>query len=177
MNKKIKSIGYILLSAVITLFLYILLHEFGHTMVMLLVGATITNFSIFTAHVSAVGGDYTNLSSIWMHANGALFPLVISYLYILLYQKGSTKSLYRIFSYIFTLVPVISILAWVIIPFAYLQGNIPINDDVTNFLTVFCENYHPLIVSVTAAALIGIGIVLMIKKRVIYNFIEEIKQK
>ena len=59
-----------------------LLHEFGHTMVMLLVGATITNFSIFTAHVSAVGGDYTNLSSIWMHANGALFPLVISYLYI-----------------------------------------------------------------------------------------------
>ena len=41
------------------------------------------------AHVSAVGGDYTNLSSMWMHANGALFPLVISYLYILLFFKNS----------------------------------------------------------------------------------------
>ena len=41
-------------------------------------------------------------------------------------------------------------LAWVIIPFAYLKANAPINDDVTKFLAVFCENYHPLIVSVTA---------------------------
>lgn len=67
-------------------------------------------------------------------------------------------------------------LAWVIIPFAYLQGKAPINDDVTNFLTIFCENYHPLIVSAVAVVLIGIGIVLMIKKRVIHNFIEEIKR-
>ncbi len=35
MNKKIKSIGYILLSAGIAVFLYIILHEFGHTIVML----------------------------------------------------------------------------------------------------------------------------------------------
>ena len=177
MNKKIKSTGYTLLSVGITVFLYIVLHEFGHTIVMLSAGATITNFSIFTAHVSAVGGNYTNVSSMWMHVNGALLPLIISYFYILLYQKDNTKSLYRIFSYMFTLIPMASILAWVIIPFAYLQGKAPINDDVTNFLTIFCENYHPLIVSATAAVLIGIGIVLMIKKRVLHNFIEEIKQK
>ena len=58
MNKKIKNITYILLSAGIAIFLYILLHEFGHMVVMLSAGATITSFSIFTAHVSAVGGDY-----------------------------------------------------------------------------------------------------------------------
>ena len=103
MNKKIKSMGSILLSAGIAVFFYILLHEFGHMIVMLSVGATITDFSIFTAHVSAVGGDYTNLSDMCMNANGALFPLIISYLYILLYQKDSTKSFYRIFSYIVTL--------------------------------------------------------------------------
>lgn len=177
MNKKIKSMGYVLLSAGIEVFLYILLHEFGHMIVMLLAGATITDFSIFTAHVSAVGGDYTSLLNMWMHANGALLPLIISYLYILLYQKNNTKSFYRIFSYMFTLIPVCSILAWVIMPFIYLQGNAPINDDVTKFLAVFCENYHPFIVSAAAAILIGIGVVLMIKKRVIYNFIEEIKQK
>lgn len=75
------------------------------------------------------------------------------------------------------LIPVASILAWVIIPFAYLQGKAPINDDVTKFLAVFCENYHPLIVSAIAAVHIGTGIVLMIKKRVLHNFIEEIRQK
>lgn len=175
MNKKIKSTGYILLSAGIGIFLYILLHEFGHMIVMLSAGAVITNFSIFTAHVTAVGGDYTNLSNMWMDANGALFPLIISYLYILLYQKNSTKSFYRIFSYVVTLIPVGSMLAWVIIPFSYLQANAPINDDVTKFLAVFCENYHPLIVSATAVVLIGLGVVLLIKKRVIHNFIEEIK--
>lgn len=177
MNKKLKSIGYILLSTGITLFLYILFHEFGHMMVMLSVGATITDFSIFTAHVSAVGGNYTNLSGMWMHANGALFPLMISFLYTLLYKKDSVKPLYRIFSYMISLVPVGSMFAWVIIPFLYLQGNVPVNDDVTNFLDVFCENYHPLIVSIAAAALIAIGVVLMIKKRLIHNFIEEIKRK
>ena len=66
-------------------------------------------------------------------------------------------------------------LAWVIIPFAYLQANAPINDDVTKFLAVFCESYHPLIVSVMAVVLIGMGVFLMIKRRVIHNFIEEIK--
>lgn len=50
------------MSAGIAIFLYILLHEFGHMIIMLSVGATITDFSIFTAHVSADGGNYTDLS-------------------------------------------------------------------------------------------------------------------
>lgn len=68
--------------------------------VMISVGARITDFSVFTAHVSGDGGEYTSLSKMFESANGALFPLIISYIYILLYQKGNTKSLYRIFSYI-----------------------------------------------------------------------------
>ena len=168
MNKKIRSIGYILLSAGIVVFLYIFLHEFGHTIVMLSAGAEITDFSIFTAHVSGDGGNYTNLSRMWLCANGALFPLIISYIYTLLYQKGNTNTFYRIFSYM---------LAWVIIPVVFLQGNAPINDDVTMFLAVFCNNYHPLIVSAAAAVLIGISVLLMIKRRVIHNFVEVIKQQ
>ena len=177
MNKKIRSIGYILLSAGIVVFLYIFLHEFGHTIVMLSAGAEITDFSIFTAHVSGDGGNYTNLSRMWLCANGALFPLIISYAYTLLYQKGNTNTFYRIFSYMVTLIPTASMLAWVIIPVVFLQGNAPINDDVTMFLAVFCNNYHPLIVSAAAAVLIGISVLLMIKRRVIHNFVEVIKQQ
>ncbi len=177
MSKKLKKAGYLLLSAGMGVFLYILFHELGHMAVMLSAGATITDFSIFTAHVSGDGGDYTNLSRMCRDASGALLPLMISYLYLLLYKKGSTKSFYRIFSYVFTLIPIVSMLAWVFIPFVYLQGNAPVKDDVTKFLSVFCEKYHPLIVSAAAAALIGVGVVLMIKKRVIFHFMEEIRQE
>ena len=177
MNKRIKSMGYTLLSAGIAIILYILFHEFGHMIVMLSVGATITDFSILTAHVSADGGNYTDLSDMFMNANGALFPLIVSYLYLLLYKKDSTKSFYRIFSYVVTLFPIGSMLAWVFLPFAYLHANAPINDDVTKFLAVFSKSYHPLIVSTAAAALIGMGVFLLIRKRVIHHFIEEIKQK
>ena len=72
MNKKIKSMGYTLLSAGIAIILYILFHEFGHMIVMLSVGATITDFSILTAHVSADGGNYTDLSDMFMNANGTV---------------------------------------------------------------------------------------------------------
>lgn len=177
MNNTLKRIGYILLSAVIAIILYTLLHEVGHMIVMLSAGATITDFSILTAHVSADGGDYTNISSMWLHANGALLPVVVSYIYVMLYQKNSAKSFYRIFSYMFCLIPICSTLTWVIIPFAYLQGNAPINEDVTKFLTIFCEKYPPLVVSAIAVALIGIGVVLMVKKRVLLNFIREINPK
>lgn len=177
MDRRFKNIGYILLSAVVAVFLYIILHELGHTIVMLSAGSTITDFSIFSAHVTCVGGNYTNITDMWLHVNGALFPLIVSYIYILFYKKNSTKPLYRIFSYMATFVPVCSILAWVIVPFTYLQGNAPFNDDATKFLVIFCQNYHPLIVSAVAVILIGVGVVLMVKKRVLQNFIDEIMLK
>lgn len=175
MEKKLKRMGYLLLSAAAVLFLYVLLHESGHMIVMLSAGATITSFSIFTAHVSAAGGEYSTLSALWLDANGALLPLAASLVYMLLYRKGSQKSFYRIFSFLVTLIPTASLLAWVLIPFLFLGGNAPASDDVTHFLSAF--PYHPLIVSAVAAALIGISAVLIHKKRILRNDIEEIRQE
>lgn len=68
-----------------------------------------------------------------------------------------------------------SILAWLIIPVLYIRGTAPINDDVTKFLYNFSYDFHPLLVSAVAAMIIGIGVTLMIKKRIIHNFIAEIR--
>jgi len=57
-----------------------------------------------------------------------------------------------------------------------MQGNAPASDDVTNFLYNFTNEYHPLIVSGVAALIIAVGIILMIKKQIIKNFILEIKK-
>ena len=105
MQIKAKKVGVALLSALITVFIYILLHELGHMIVMLSAGATITDFSIFTAHVSGIGGNYTNLSNLWLHANGALLPVIVALIYALFYKKDAESVFYHQFSYMFTLMP------------------------------------------------------------------------
>lgn len=177
MNRKIKIIVYLLLSAVIAIAGYIFFHEFGHMIVMLSAGAEICDFSIFTAHVSAVGGNYTNTSDLWLHANGMLLPMILSLLYCSLYKKDRESVFYRIFSYIAALIPTGSMLAWVIIPFAYLQGKAPAGDDVTMFLNNWSQSFHPLIVSIFAIVVIGISVGFMIKKQIMKNFIDVVKNK
>lgn len=100
MNRKIKINLYLLLSAMIAIVGYIFFHELGHMIVMLSAGAEICDFSILTAHVSAAGGNYTAVSDLWLHANGMLFPVILSLIYCSLYKKDSKSSLYCIFSYI-----------------------------------------------------------------------------
>lgn len=175
MGKKAKKI-LLLASAVLALVVYISLHELGHLIVMLSAGATINEFSIVRAHVSATGGEYTNLSDLWLHANGALLPVLTAYGYMLFYKSNSEKSFYRIFSFMISLFPIGSLFAWLIIPFLYISGNVPANDDVTNFLYNFSHRFHPFIVSAAAAMIIGTGVALMIKKRMIHNFIAEVRQ-
>ena len=79
MNKKAKYIFCLLASMGIASVCYIFLHELGHMIVMLSAGAVIDDFSIIGAHVSAHGGEYTNISDLWLHANGAFLPLIIVY--------------------------------------------------------------------------------------------------
>ena len=176
MDNKVKKVLYVFASALLSIILYIILHEGGHMIVMLSAGATITDFSILTAHVSGVGGNYTNVSDLWLHANGALLPVIVSFVYMLFYKKESRSMFYHIFSYMFCLIPVGSLFAWVIIPFVYMQGNAPAGDDVTKFLYNFTHDYHPLFVSGAATLIIVVGIILMIKKEVVKKYVFEIKK-
>ena len=61
MNKKIKCIGYTLLSTGIVVFLYIFLHELGHMIIMLSAGATIIEslIVIISLVLTAFGLGYT----------------------------------------------------------------------------------------------------------------------
>lgn len=112
----------------------------------------------------------------WIFANGVLLPMAAAFIYALLYRKDSQNALYRIFSFLAVLVPTASMLAWVMIPVFFLQGNAPAKDDVTHFLNIFSQEYPPLAVSAVSAAIIGISVTLMIKKRIVHNYIEEVRQ-
>lgn len=65
MGKKQKLLLSVAGSLVLTLFLYILLHEGGHTLVALFCGADIMDFAFFPAHVSWMGGEFNTFSVIF----------------------------------------------------------------------------------------------------------------
>ena len=169
----------ILPSALISILLYILLHELGHVIVLWTVHADITEFSILSAHVSYVGGTWTDLADKWLHLNGALFPLVIALIYIILYRKENTNRYYRIISGIFILMPLTSLLAWVFIPILYMFGQAPEGDDVYKFLYNFCFDYPAYVVSICAISAICGCVYLAVKKGVFENVritIKELKE-
>ncbi len=173
---KVKKVLYLLISLLIGLFLYVLLHELGHLIIMLYAGAKIIDFSIFTTHVTTVGGNYNNLLELWCHANGMLFPVIVSLVYMLFYKKENNNSFYHIFSYVISLPSICSILAWVVIPFIYIRNCAPAHDDVTMFLHNFTQKYHPLIVSIAAMLILTVSIVIIIKKGIVKNFITEMRK-
>ena len=171
-----KMMRLMLPSVLIGILLYILLHEFGHAIVLWSVGADITEFSILSAHVCYIGGNWTDVSDKWMHLNGALFPLIVSAIYIMLYRKENANRYYRLISGIFVLMPISSLLAWVFIPILYMLGKAPEGDDVYKFLHNFCFDYPAYIVSICAILTMCICVFLAVKKGVFENLRTTIKE-
>lgn len=171
-----KAMRLLVPSAILSIFLYILLHEFGHVIVLWSVDADITNFSIVSAHVNYVGGEWTNASDRWMHLNGALFPLVLAVLYMLLYRREINNSFYRVFSGLIAIVPVASLMAWVIIPLIYMGGHAPEGDDVTKFLYNFTYDYPAYLVSIVALLVVIISIAIALWKGIPQNFEMEVRR-
>lgn len=174
--KTMKVIRMLIPAVLLSTFLYILLHEFGHVFVLWTVGADITEFSILSAHVSYIGGEWTNLSDRWMHVNGAFFPLVVSFIYMLFYKKSIANMFYRVFSAFFVLMPLFSLLAWVVIPFFYVSGQVPDNDDIYKFLYNFTADYPAYFVTVVSLIFIICFISIAMKKGIVSNFIETIRK-
>lgn len=178
MNAFKEVIRLILPSVLISILLYIFLHELGHVIVLWSVDAKITELSIISAHVNYNGRNWTDLSDKWMHLNGVLFPLLVSVLYIMLYRTENANRYYRVISGFFVLMPISSLLAWVFIPILYMLGQAPEGDDVYKFLYNFCYDYPAFLVSICAFTTICCTIYLSVKKGVFKNLgmtIKEIK--
>ena len=152
-------------SVLLCVMLYIILHEIGHCIVAVSCGSNITEFSILSAHMSYSGGNYTNLSDLFLNANGVIFPLILSYIYILLYRPAVKNRFYRVISFFFALMPAFSLLPWVFFPIAYRFGVVfAESDDTMRFLYNFSSYHDPLWVTAAALILIVISVMLTVKK-------------
>ena len=160
----LSSIGSVISSTLI----YIVLHEGGHSLVAVICGANITTFSILGAHMSYDGGIFNSFTLALLDVAGMLFPVLVSIIYMIFYQGGLTSILYRIFSFLFVLIPISSILAWVFVPIFYLFGKEPINDDVTRFLNN--TGINPVVIVVAATITLTCCIFIAWNKKIIRNY-------
>lgn len=158
--------------ALVAVFLYILLHEFGHVIVLWSVEADITEFSITGAHVNYIGGQWTNTSDLWMHLNGTLFPLIVALGCMFLYRRNVENRLYRVASFFLSLIPIASLVVWIVIPFMFMCGNAPEGDDVYKFLYNFTFDHPAWFVSLGATILMLFCIFVAIKKGLFRNFLD-----
>ena len=65
--------------------------------------------------------------------------------------------------------------AWAVISLIYVPGSEPGGEDVTKFLYNFTADHSPLLVSAAAALLFAAGLVIMLRKGIIRNYISEIR--
>ena len=161
----------LLLAAFIEVMLYICLHEGGHALVAIFCGAEITAFSIVGAYTSSVGGNYTQVTGAILNIAGMALPLIISVCYmVFFFRKNRGGEFYQIFSMFFSLMPVMSLLAWVIVPIAFMAGDTTNPDDVIQFLNV--SGIHPVVVMILAFVLFEGIIFVAWKKRVLQIWID-----
>lgn len=175
MNLKIKTILSLFVSILFVIPIYIVLHEGGHTLIAVLYGAHITKFSIWGAYMSYEGGTFTPIGFSLLNIAGMLLPVLVAIIYMLTYRSNVISIPYRIFSYIFVVAPICSVLAWVFIPILYLADKAPQYDDVTRFMNH--SGLSPWVVSFTALIIFACCIFIAWKKKIIQNFLTTVRNK
>lgn len=172
-NLKAKKIISLFASIICTIPIYLLLHEGGHALIAILCGARITEFSILGAYMLYEGGIFPSITLSLFHAAGMLLPVLAAIIYMLTYQDKIACIFYRIFSFIFSLITVAPILAWVIVPIFYLADKAPQSDDVTKLID--SSGLSPWAVLLGAIVLFCGCFFLAWKKKVIQNYWAAVK--
>lgn len=179
MKNRLRRAVIIFPAFVIGMILYIAFHELGHLIVAVSAGATITEYSIIHAHTSWVGGTFTINKYLWVNVNGALLPILLSYIYALTYSEKIKNEFYKAISFVVSVAPLFSLIAWVIIPILNTFGmmsNGLADDDVTKFVFYFSVGHSPIWVSIGAAAMIALGVFIVVKKGIIRGWITYIRK-
>ncbi len=153
--------------------LYVVVHELGHTIIALVYGAEITEFSILDAHMSYNGGTFSKAMYLLFHAAGMLLPIILIVPIIISYKQGKKSILYHCCYMTACLWGVSPLLAWLIVPVVSLVDSPPQGDDVGKF--IMSSEWHPMIVFAGALAILTGMLALVIKKGIIQEFIAILK--
>ncbi|AWW27461.1 hypothetical protein ACIZ62_17825 [Acetobacterium carbinolicum] len=174
MNIKTKYVLSTILATVIAVVTYITLHEAGHCLVALACGAKITKFSILSASMAYEGGVFNRFQFALFHAAGALFPIIVCFLLLFFYRRTQKGMLYHQFYFMFSLISIASVFAWILVPICSIFTEVPQGDDVTKFMVE--TGFSPLIV-VFGALMIILPMIFLVRKKGVLGVLIDIAKK
>ncbi|HKM35037.1 MAG TPA: hypothetical protein VJY54_09900, partial [Lachnospiraceae bacterium] len=153
-------------AAILGVFLYLILHEFGHCLVVWLKGGKVTEFMIIalSPHMSFEGV----LESPLIDVAGAVFPLFFYIIFVLLLKQKIKKALPLYFMIFYCNVYCSSLISWILIPIKYMFGIAPADDDVTKFIR--SSNIAPIVVSIVVFVLLAVLSIITVKIIRKYDF-------
>lgn len=157
----------------VSIFVYVVIHESGHALVAALCGASNIRISIISAHTWWIGGSFTAVTEALCNAAGVVLPVCVSLVAMLFYSKSRKSLIYHLAYFCFFMITTSSALAWVLLPVCSIFASLPENDDVTKFLNV--SGISPVIVAVTAVIVILFSIFIAIKKQLFIQLIKDIR--
>ena len=127
------------------LYIYTFLHEIGHAMVITYYGGTIVSFELgFNARVISYGANFTTFGAALNNAAGLLFPMIVGFLFILLYSPKVKEVCYHICYLVMILSLICFASIWVLVPVLSLYIEMP-HDDTMKFLET--TGFDPLLVA------------------------------
>lgn len=164
----------LLSTAVVSVLAYILLHEGGHALAAALAGAEDIRLSILQAHTWWEGGAASPGALSFCYAAGVGLPVCVSLVGMLFYSKEHQGIAYHL-AYLFAgLVPLGSLLVWVVLPLYSLFAPLPTqSEDVVQFLHV--SGAPPLLVAFVSLLLILLGVFLLLRKGILTAFYQMVK--
>lgn len=136
-----------------------LLHELGHCIAVWISGGKVTGFYpyFWDAHMTFEG----IADSPFINISGSLLPIFVALAVLLFYKRSERVPWLNILAGVFC-TTIYSLLAWVVVPLAYLFGFYDPTDDITKFLNG--TGFHPVAVALAAAFCFGILWRLFLKK-------------
>ena len=170
MSSKLRFFFTIFAMALVTIIMYILLHESGHALVAILCGAN-TRISIISAHSWHIGGSFTATTDALLDVAGVAFPVCVSWAAMMFYSKNRKSLVYHLTYLFIFIIPISSALAWVVIPAYSMFAPFPdLTDDVVKFLNV--SGIPPVIVSLSSVVIILLSIFFAARKQLLHTLIQ-----
>lgn len=174
MTHKLRFSLTILAMILVSIIIYIFVHESGHALVAILCGARNVKISIISAHSWWTGGSFTAFTDALCYVAGAALPVCVSWVAMMFYSKSRKGLIYHMAYLFFFIVAISSVFAWVGIPAYSMFAPFPDQtEDVARFLNL--SGISPIIVSLTGIIVILISIFIAIKKQLFSNLILLVK--
>ncbi|MDE6625972.1 MAG: hypothetical protein K2K56_06350 [Lachnospiraceae bacterium] len=160
----------VLAMMLVSIVMYIIIHESGHALVAALCGANNVKISILSSITWYTGGSFTAITEALFNVAGIVLPVCVSWISMFFYSKRCKNLVYYMAYVCFYIITTASVLAWVFLPVYSMFAPSPENDDVTKFLNI--SGISPVIVSLTAVIVILFSIFIAVRKQLFNFFIQ-----